>query len=171
MTRSPADQKTQIEKVITPVIEGAGYELADLEFRRESGTWILRLYIDKAGALVGLDDCSTVSREVSATLDVHDVIHQHYTLEVSSPGLDRPLRKPEHFRRFVGQRISMSLKLGLVDIGRRNFTGLVLGVSDDGTTVSLQTDDGKRFELPLADLDKAQLKPDFSALSAKRVGE
>jgi len=166
--KSIADHKTEIEKVITPVITAAGYELADLEWRREHGAWVLRIFIDRAGgagADVGLDDCSKVSREVSATLDVHDVIEQHYTLEVSSPGLDRTLRKPDHFRRYTGQRAVVSLQHGLD--GRRNFTGMLLGVSEDGGTVRLKTDDQKEFQLPLGDLEKAQLKPDFSAMRAK----
>ena len=163
------DQKTEIERVITPVITGAGYELADVEWRRDRGGWLLRIFIDNPAGGVGLDDCSKVSHEVSATLDVHEVIAQHYTLEVSSPGLDRPLRKPEHFRRFIGQRALVSLKIGLGDSEprRRNFTGSLLGVSDDGATVRLRTDDAKEYDLPLVDLDKAQLKPDFSAIGAK----
>lgn len=154
----------EIAKVVEPVVTGAGYELADLDFCRERGGWTLRLFIDRTPeiiggpepAAVGLEDCTKVSREVSATLDVHEVIPHEYTLEVSSPGLDRPLRKPDHFRRFTGKRAKIALKLGLD--GRRNFSGTILGMSDDNQTITFETEDGKQFALPIGDLDKANLK-------------
>src|SRR5688572_21219200 len=97
---------TVVEKVrelATPAIESAAYELVDVEWRREFGSWILRVFIDGPGGITH-EDCERVSRELSALLDVHDVIPQAYNLEVSSPGLNRPLRTAEHFKRFTGQK-------------------------------------------------------------------
>jgi ribosome maturation factor RimP len=136
----------------------------ELEFKREPGGWVVRVYIDRTdGTLVSIEDCERVSRELSPVLDVADVIPQAYSLEVSSPGLDRPLRTPEHFRRFVGERAKIKLALG-VD-GRKNFTGTIVAVPDND---HLDIDvDGQRFTLPLGDLDKANLVYNFEQ-QAKR---
>jgi ribosome maturation factor RimP len=145
------DVKGKINALVEPAIQAAGYELVEAQWVREQGGWIVRLLIDKPGG-VGHDDCERVSREVSVLLDVHDIIPHHYSLEVSSPGLDRPLRTPAHFRRFLGQRAKVRLKAGVE--GRRNFAGTI--VDADETSVRLEID-GKEQSLPLADLDRAHL--------------
>src|SRR4051812_23479216 len=102
----------ELESVIRPVAEGAGYDLVDVEWKMEAGSWVLRVFIDRpfvdgadpAAQRIGLEDCTTVSRELSAVLDVSDVIGPAYSLEVSSPGINRRLKREADFRRFVGQR-------------------------------------------------------------------
>jgi ribosome maturation factor RimP len=160
----PNPMTTRIRQTVEPAIQGAGYDLVELEFKREPGGWVVRVYIDRTdGTLVSIEDCERVSRELSPVLDVADVIPQAYSLEVSSPGLDRPLRTPEHFRRFVGERAKIKLALG-VD-GRKNFTGTIVAVPDND---HLDIDvDGQRFTLPLGDLDKANLVYNFEQ-QAKR---
>src|SRR5437762_2417983 len=113
----PNPTADKIRDVIVPPIEAAGYELVDVEWKHEQPGWIVRVFIDKPGG-VGHQDCERISRELSAVLDVHDVVPHHYSLEVSSPGLNRPLKSAASFRRFIGQKAHAKLKLGLD--GRRN---------------------------------------------------
>lgn len=129
---------------------GLGYEFVGLELMRGGGT-LLRIYIDRPDG-IGLDDCEAVSREVGALLDVHDPIKGAYTLEVSSPGLDRPLFTAEHFRRFAGRRARVALEAPLD--GRRRFDGSILGVEEDAVRFE---QDGQEVRLPLADIRKANL--------------
>src|SRR4029453_6886722 len=112
--------REQLRELLAPVVAGLGYQLWELEFLPRSGGGLLRIYIDAANA-IGLDDWERVSRAGSETLDVADPIPGHYTLEVSSPGLDRVLRTREHFERFVGEQIRVEMT-HLVD-GRRRFLG------------------------------------------------
>jgi len=154
------DVAAKVHALVSPAVEAAGYELVEAQWKHEQSGWVVRLLIDKtptssAGRTpegVGHNDCERVSREVSALLDVHDVIPHAYSLEVSSPGLDRPLVRPAHFRRFLGQPAKVRLKTG-VD-GRKNFTGTL--VDADETRIVLEVD-GKETTLPLADLDRANL--------------
>jgi ribosome maturation factor RimP len=150
--------REQIRALITPPIEAAGYELVDVEWGHEQGGWVCRVLLDNSEGKVGLEDCEQVSRQLSAILDVNDVIPQHYSLEVSSPGLDRPLRTPAHFKRFVGQSAKVRLKAG-VD-GRRNYSGKIVAVSADDKQITVEVD-GKEYVLPLDDLDKANLDYKF----------
>jgi ribosome maturation factor RimP len=149
--------------LLTPAVQGAGYELVDLQWKHEQGGWVLRVMIDKPVGSIGHDDCERVSREVSALLDVHDVIKPHYSLEVSSPGLDRPLRTPQHFARFIGQKARVRLQHGLD--GRRNFAGTIVDVGADTVTLDV---DGAPFTLPLSDLEKANLEFQFPKPSTGR---
>ncbi len=149
----PLEQK--VREVVTAPVEGAGYELVDVEWKHEQGGWVIRIFIDSPKG-VSHEDCEQVSRQVSATLDVHDVVPHAYNLEVSSPGLNRPLRTSEHFRRFVGQKARVKLKDGLE--GRRNFAGRI--VAAEGTAVTIEVD-GKEYTLPLADVEKANLEWQF----------
>ena len=149
-------QRDKIRAVIAPAVEAAGYELVEIEFGPEQGRWILRLYIDAAGG-VSLEDCERVSHEISTLLDVSDVIAQAYTLEVSSPGLNRPLRSIDHFRRFIGQEAKVKLKRGID--GRRNFTGKIVQVEEPDNVIIEAS--GTCFKLPLSDLDKANLQYRF----------
>ncbi len=147
--------------IIQPPIEAAGYELVDVHWKREPGGWVLRVFVDVPGGIKHTD-CERVSREISVVLDVHDVIPHAYNLEVSSPGLDRPLRTLEHFRRFIGERAKVRLKHGVA--GRRNYTGTIVAASVAGgggpATVTLEVD-GMEHQLPLDDLDRANLQYDL----------
>src|SRR2546423_4443294 len=122
----PVDQK-KLESLVEPVVTGQGYELVDVEFKSELGAWILRVYIDKPGSQerVGLDDCAQVSRELSAVLDVDDTIGGHYSLEVSSPGLNRPLKKESDFARFIGKKAKIRTSRPVGE-SRRNFSGTLV---------------------------------------------
>ena len=136
-------------KILEPSIEALGYEVVELEFHGG----VLRLYIDRQAG-VTLDDCERVSRQVSAVLDVEDPIPAAYTLEVSSPGLDRPLRKRSDFERFAGQKAKLELTLPLD--GRRRFSGILRGVERDELLIEV---DDTLFHLRLAHIGKARLVP------------
>ena len=138
-------------KLLEPALEALGYELVELEFPPH----LLRIYIDREGG-VTVDDCEIVSRQVSAVLDVEDPIPGAYTLEVSSPGLDRPLRKQADFIRFAGERAKV--ELALPKDGRRRFTGTLKGCEAGEVLIEV---DGEDHRLPLADIDKARLVPEF----------
>jgi ribosome maturation factor RimP len=145
----------KIKEVITPPTEASGYELVEVEWKREPQVgWVVRIYIDKPTG-ISHEDCERISRELSAVLDVNDIIPHAYSLEVSSPGLDRPLRTAAHFRKFIGKEARVKLQLG-VD-GRRNFKGLITAVAEDDKSVTLEVD-GKEFLLPLDDLERANLE-------------
>ena len=147
----------KIRDVVTPPTEAAGYEIVDLEWKREPVGWIVRVFIDHPRGITH-DDCERISRELSAVLDVSDVIPHAYHLEVSSPGLNRPLRTLSHFRRHVGQKARVRLKQGVA--GRRNYAGVIVKVDDEQGKVILEVD-GSEHALPLADLEKANLEYQF----------
>jgi ribosome maturation factor RimP len=147
----------QISTVVERVVQGLDYELVDVEFKNEAG-WVLRVFIDGPGG-IGVDDCARVSHQLSATLDVEDLIQQHYSLEVSSPGLNRPLKKEADFRRFVGQKAKIRTKHPVGD-NRRNFSGTLIGV-ENGT---VRIDVGDQIcEVPVADVEKANLVYEFNS--------
>jgi ribosome maturation factor RimP len=151
----------KLGEVVRSVAEGQAYELVDLEWKHEAGHWVLRVYIDRReGAYdprVSLDDCANVSRELSAVLDVADVIPVGYTLEVSSPGLDRPLKREADFRRFVGQRARIRTRHAVGE-NRRNFAGRLVGVQ--AGKVSIDVGD-RTYELSVEDVEKANLVYEF----------
>ena len=147
-----------IQALLAPAVDALGLELLGIEFNPGSGNALLRLYIDAPERAVTLDDCEAVSREVSALLDVHDPIDAHYTLEVSSPGLDRPLFKPAHFARFIGDEVKVTLEFP--QDGRRRFQGRILAA--DYQSVTLQQDD-QAVALPFGAIQKARLVPVFEA--------
>jgi len=141
----------QIRGLVEPVIELEGMELVEVEYRRESTGWVLRLFVDKEGG-VSVDDCARMSRVVSDLLDVADPIDTPYHLEVSSPGLDRPLRKADHFRRNVGSIVSVKTITPIEK--RRKFKGILSGVDDEGITLELE---GHAYRIPLAAIERARL--------------
>jgi len=168
MRHDPIVQK--VFAIIEPVCTSAGFELVDLRFTNEQGGWILRAYIDRAGeeaeGTIDLDDCERISRELSAVLDVEDPIPQAYSLEVSSPGVDRPLRTADHFRRHIGDEAKIQMAVPVVtDAGaeRRNFKGPIVAVEGEGAdaAVVVQIDGKHEFRLKLADIDSARLVPDW----------
>jgi len=149
----------RLTRLVEPVVEGLGYELVGLEF--DSRGRILRVYIDRAGG-ISLDDCTRVSHQLSGLLDVEDPIPGEYQLEISSPGMDRPLFTLEHFQRFVGSRARLQL-LRMVD-GRRRFKGRLTAV--DGAVVVVQ-EDGTDYRIPLEAIEKARLIPEFEQKNPK----
>lgn len=137
--------------LIEPVLEPEGVELVEIEFTQEGGRWILRIYIDAQGG-VNLDDCEAISRQVSALLDIHDPIRHRYNLEISSPGINRVLRREKDFISYAGSPVRIRTRNKLQ--GRRNFKGLLRGVTDSKVVVDI---DGQEFEIHPADIDKARL--------------
>jgi ribosome maturation factor RimP len=144
----------ELARLIEPTIEGLGYELADIEVKLNERDGIVRIFIDRSPDGVDLKDCEAVSRQVSALLDVEDPIPGNYTLEVSSPGLDRRLSKVEHFERFLDEVVKVKLRFPLD--GRRNFRGTLKTASSDNIEVEV---DGKMYELSLATIESARLVP------------
>jgi ribosome maturation factor RimP len=142
-----------LETRLAPLVEGLGYELWELEYSPGRGNGFLRLYID-AEAGITVDDCERVSRAVSEVLDAEDPIPGQYTLEVSSPGLERPLRSTEHFARFVGETVQVETVQAIE--GRRRFKGTLAAAGAETIEVDV---DGKRWTLPLSGIRKAHLAP------------
>ena len=143
----------ELTKLLEPAVEQLGYELSDLEVKVGGRHGVIRLFIDKADG-VGLEDCETVSRQVSTLLDVEDPVPGHYVLEVSSPGLDRRLTKVEHFERFMGEDIRVKLRIPLS--GRINFRGPLRAVDEQNIEVEV---DGESHRLPIATIQSARLIP------------
>ena len=148
--------RDKIRLLVAPALTDLGYEVVDVEWVQQRARWLLRIYIDQPDGITH-EDCTAASREISTILDVSDIIPQAYVLEVSSPGLDRPLRSPEHFRKFIGETARVRLRQGVE--GRRNFTGTIVRVDDDEAVV-LEAG-GREFTLPVDDVDKANLKYSF----------
>ena len=142
-----------LENVISPVVSGMGYELVELQSGQ--GGRLLRLFIDKAGG-IGVEDCAAVSRQLSRVLEVEGVDYER--LEVSSPGLDRPLRKATDFARFAGHKADVRMRTPDAT-GRRRFVGLLRGV--EGDTVNVELEGTKTVRLALEDLDRARLVPEL----------
>jgi ribosome maturation factor RimP len=149
----------RIWELAAPLAETRGLEIIDIEFRPEGsrGGRVLRLYLDKDGGPT-MDDLSQVSRELSDLLDTHDVVEVAYTLEVSSPGINRPLKLPQHFTRFIGKTVRVKTR-ELIH-GRRSFLGRLLEVSNDKITVN---QDGAQCEIPFSLIDKSNYEHDWSA--------
>jgi len=141
----------QIEQLIELPIESLGYELVGVEYIKNGQHTVLRIYIDSENG-ISIEDCERVSHQVSGILEVEDPISTAYSLEVSSPGFDRPLFKARDFERFVGSEAKISMKLPIQ--GRRNFKGILQGF-DDGEILILV--DGEEYALPLTKLAKARL--------------
>ena len=145
--------REQLLSLMEPPVGALGYELVDVEFASAGSGGLLRLYID-APAGITVDDCERVSHRVSEILDVEDPIPGAYTLEVSSPGLDRILRTREHFGRFRGSRIRVQLSLPIE--GRRRYTGTLTGVTEDAIEMEV---DGEPVRLELTRIQKARVVP------------
>lgn len=161
----------RVLRLAEPVALAAGYDLVDVRFTMEQGGWVLRIYLDRADGMtqVDLNDCERMSRELSAVLDVEDPIPHAYSLEVSSPGLDRPLRTPEHFRRAAGSEVKIAMAVPLVvPTGeRRNFKGKLLALEGDteaDAAAVVEIDGHETFHLRLRDIDQARIVPDWDAV-------
>jgi ribosome maturation factor RimP len=148
-------QKQVIESVWTllePVVETEGFELVEVEYRRESPGWVLRLFIDQPDG-VTVDHCARMSRLIGDLLDVQDVIRNSYQLEVSSPGLNRPLRKTQHYHQQLGRVIELRT---LTPLGnRRNFRGILQSVGED--SICLNCED-RLYEVAMANVERAHLR-------------
>jgi ribosome maturation factor RimP len=135
-----------------------GFELVDVEISRGKGGQLVRLYVDREGG-IGLEQLESVSHEVSAILDVEDPIKGSYTLEVSSPGLDRPLKGEGDFRRFLGRLARLSSYEPIE--GRRHWTGRLLAVEEGAVTLRLESEKGALARVPLAKIAAARLEVEF----------
>jgi ribosome maturation factor RimP len=172
-----ADKATDISNLLAPTVQALGLELLGVEYLPAPGGALLRLYIDmpysgapqdavgdpEAPRMVGIEDCESVSREVSAQLDVEDPISGHYTLEVSSPGVDRPLFTPAQYARFLGEQAKIVLQLP--QDGRRRLQGRIAAVEGDRIEVELEAKpEPQRVSIAFDNIEKARLVPDWAAL-------
>lgn len=149
----------QLTRLFEPVIASLGLECLGVEFVASRGSGLVRVYIDVEGRHVNVEDCEAVSREVSGVLDVNDPISGRYTLEVSSPGFDRPLFTPAQFARFAGENAKVSVNLAVN--GRRRLQGKILRVDGDHIVLAI---DGGELSIAHSNIEKAKLVPDFSAI-------
>ena len=150
----------KLNELLQPLVEDLGYEFVGLEYNSNPKHSVLRIYIDHENG-VGIEDCETVSRETAALLDVKDPIRSQYNLEVSSPGLDRPLFTTAHYRQFEG--CLAQVNLFAPQDGRRKFSGPILGA--DETSVRIEQD-GSEVTLDLSNVVKARLVPDYEKILA-----
>jgi len=157
-----------LESLITPIVEECEAELYDMEFVKEGGSHILRLFIDKEGG-VDLSDCERVSRAVSDVLDEHDPIPTAYRLQVGSPGIERRLVKPEHFKRYIGHKVTLKLFAPhspenandpeSVTTGRKKFTGILTAYETD--KIQLKDEDGQAWNFNKKQVSACKLVVDF----------
>jgi ribosome maturation factor RimP len=153
----------RIRAVAERVVQAHGLELFDVQLRRESIGWVVRVFIDKPGPSgtpddsVGIEDCAHVSRDLSAILDVEDPLDCTYTLEVSSPGLDRPLRGERDYERFAGRRAKIVVDPAID--GQKHFAGRIRGI-ENGAVV-FEAEGRKRHRIPLATITRAKLDVEF----------
>ncbi|QCZ93261.1 ribosome maturation factor RimP [Salinimonas iocasae] len=150
-----AKLEDKLTEMLEPAVEALGFELVGVEFVRAGKHSILRVFIDHENGIT-VDDCADVSYQVSAILDVEDPISTEYNLEVSSPGMDRPLFKEKHFQQAVGEVVQIRLAMPMEN--RRNFKGQL--ISCENGTVSIEVD-GQQFQLAVANIDKATVVPTF----------
>ncbi|MBT8078492.1 MAG: ribosome maturation factor RimP [Gammaproteobacteria bacterium] len=143
----------ELKRRLEPTLAGLGYEISDLEMKLGGRDGVIRVFIDQPDG-VDLEDCEKASRHISAFLDVEDPLPGQYVLEVSSPGLDRKLTKPEHFQRFTGEVVAIKLRFPLD--GRRNFRGALKSAEGDNIEVEV---DGEAHRLPIATIESARLVP------------
>jgi ribosome maturation factor RimP len=157
----------QVQEMASRVAAGYGLDVFDVQFRREAAGMVLRIQLDRPGPSaraeesVSVDECAKVSRDLSALLDVEDIVPTAYTLEVSSPGLDRPLRHADDYRRFSGRRAKIVMREP-VD-GQRFFKGQLAGVETTAATAAVLIDgeDGRRHRVPLDVITRANLEIEF----------
>jgi ribosome maturation factor RimP len=160
-TDSVADRA---RSVLEPIVARDGFELVEVDWAREGAAWVLRVYVDRPGG-VTIEHCQELSRTIETVLDVEDFIEPAYNLEVSSPGLDRPLRKPQDFERFAGQRAHVKT-FGPIEESapgqgpRKNWTGILRGFAEGAVLIEV---DGALHRVPHAKIAKAHIEYDFDA--------
>jgi ribosome maturation factor RimP len=158
-----ADVVQRVRPIAERVAATLGLEIFAVQFRREAGGMVLRVQVDRPGPAaraedsVSVEDCARVSRDLSAVLDVEETVPTAYVLEVSSPGLDRPLRQADDYRRFAGRRAKLVMREP-VD-GQTFFKGRLDGVSEGAALIV--TDDGRQHEVPLSIVTRANLEVEF----------
>ncbi|ENQ0984915.1 TPA: ribosome maturation factor RimP [Pseudomonas aeruginosa] len=145
----------QLQALLAPVVEALGYECWGVEFISQGRHSVLRVYIDRPEGIL-IDDCEAVSRQVSGILDVEDPISGEYTLEVSSPGMDRPLFTLEQFAKHAGEQVKIRLRSPYE--GRCNYQGILRGVEEQDVVVLV---DDHEYLLPIDSIDKANIIPRF----------
>lgn len=155
MTNATSVVIREISQLIEPILDEMDVELVDIEYLSYHGRWIVRIYVDKEGGIT-VDDCARVSREIDEIIDIKDVIPHAYVLEVSSPGLNRPLKKDKDFQRAVGKKIKARISVPLK--GRRHFTGYLKDFRNG--TLYLEVEDNP-VSLSLRDVEKANLVYEF----------
>ena len=153
--------RERLIELVEPLLVGLGYELVELEFSGGRGSATLRVFIDRPSG-VAIEDCELVSRELSALLDVHDPVPTAYRLEVSTPGLDRVLRTPAHFARFVGVRVAV--ELAAPRDGRRRYTGRLSRSDAEGIVMDV---DGTEVKLRYPELLRARIVPEWPEKAVK----
>lgn len=146
----------QLESILMPVIEGMGFDCWGIEFHAQGHKSVLRVYIEDTENGISVEDCESVSRQISGVLDVEDPIQSEYTLEVSSPGMDRPLFRLEQYQAWAGHRVRIRLRMAFE--GRRKFEGLLKGI--EGSDVIVIVDDHE-YLLPVDSIEKANIVPVF----------
>lgn len=150
-----AGKEKQLAEMVAPIADALGYELWGLELLSQGRSSVVRIYIDGADG-INVDDCAKMSRQVSSVFDVEDPIAGEYTLEVSSPGLDRPLYTLDQFKQYVGEQVKVRLRTAYE--GRRKFAGTLTAVEDDDVVVAI---DDNEYLLPFELIDKANVLPVF----------
>ncbi|MFB9886638.1 ribosome maturation factor RimP [Balneatrix alpica] len=143
-------------KMLEPVVTGLGFVLWGLEFLNQGRNSVLRIYIDKPDVGINVDDCASVSRQASAILDVEDPIAGEYVLEVSSPGMDRPLFNLEQFQGYIGSLVKLRLRMPFE--GRRKFVGRLNGIENDEIVLQVESTE---YLLPYELIEKANVVPEF----------
>jgi len=145
-----------VEGLATPIAEQLGYELVDVEYKKEGANWVLRFFIDCPGG-VGIDQCQTFSEAIEKVLDAEDPIPGSYLLEVSSPGAERPLKKASDYQRFLGENVAV--KLHRTVEGQKKYSGELAGYDEEAKTIQLKTNSGL-VTIALKDIAKANLNID-----------
>lgn len=153
----------RLNSLLKPLVEDLGYEFVGVEYLSNPKNRLVRIYIDRPEIGIGVDDCERVSHEVSALMDVEEPVSGQYTLEVSSPGLERPLFEPAHFQRFAGEQARIVMHVPIE--GRRKFKGRIVRADEDVVVLEV---DGVDCELPLGGVHRATLAPDLDALLASK---
>lgn len=146
-----SDLQEQIQRLLDPILGSLGLALWNLEFRKEGPQWLLRIYIDREPGGVTLDDCEGVSRDLGTVLDVEETVPHAYTLEVSSPGLDRALTKPEHYQKSLGKQIRIKTYQPIN--AQKVFRGKLAGIED--AVAALEMENGELLRIPLENISKA----------------
>lgn len=158
------DVVNQVETLIQPALRQNRYELVETQYRREAGGWVLRIFIDreaaasdkKAPSPVNLSDCEKVSNLVGELLDASELLKDSYTLEVSSPGINRPLKNSAHFQRFIGQKVRVTTHSALSETSnQKNFAGVLLSCKED--IIEVHDVSSGRVFIPISSVAKANL--------------
>ena len=146
----------QVEQLLMPILDRSDLELVDIELKREAIGLVLRILLDGTAAAVGIDALAKASKDIGKLLDETGLIEQKFTLEVSSPGIERPLTKPEHFKRFAGSKVLVKTDKAIEN--RKNFKGLLVEAGDTGFVVEV---DEARFEIDYDNVARARLEVDI----------